>query len=120
VCREARDVERVGSILIVSQRDAVAPFITKDGSTIREILAPAVAPGAIRNQSLAEATLPPGTATQAHFHPVTEEIYYILRGRGSMQIGDQMRAVGPGDAIAIPHGATHRSGNIGAKDLVCL
>jgi mannose-6-phosphate isomerase-like protein (cupin superfamily) len=118
--REDGAVERVGSTLIVSRCDEVAPFTTKDGSTIREILAPAVAPGVIRNQSLAEATLPPGTATEAHFHPVTEEIYYILRGSGRMQIGDQARAVGPGDAVAIPPGAAHRIRNVGADDLIFL
>jgi mannose-6-phosphate isomerase-like protein (cupin superfamily) len=113
-------VERIDPTLIVSKRDNVTPFTTKDGSIIREILAPAVAPGVIRNQSLAEATLPPGMATQAHFHSITEEIYYILRGSGRMQIGDQMRTVGPGDAIAIPPGATHSIRNIGADDLVFL
>jgi len=98
----------------------VTAFTTKDGSTIREILAPANAPGVLRNQSLAEATLPPGAATEAHYHPVTEEIYYILRGRGRMQIGVTVRSVGPGDGIAIPPGAAHRIGNVGEEDLVFL
>jgi mannose-6-phosphate isomerase-like protein (cupin superfamily) len=113
-------MEQERTTLVVSSRDGVTPFTTKDGSTIREILAPAVAPGVIRNQSLAEAMLPPGAATEAHFHPVTEEIYYILRGFGSMQIGDQVYAVGPGDAIAIPPGAIHRIDNRDTEDLVFL
>ena len=55
----------------VIQRDAVSAFTTKDTSTIRELLAPRNS--GIERQSLAEATLPPGAATEAHFHPNTEE-----------------------------------------------
>jgi mannose-6-phosphate isomerase-like protein (cupin superfamily) len=107
--------------LFVSPRDAVPAFTTKDGSTIREILAPNNAPDIIRNQSLAEATLTPGAATQPHYHPVTEEIYYILRGTGSMRLESHTQAVGPGDAIAIPAGARHQITNTSADaDLVFL
>ncbi len=45
-------------------RDA-EPYTTADGSTIRELLN-VIHPGT-RNQSLAEASLPAGTATERHF-----------------------------------------------------
>lgn len=106
--------------LIVQNRDVVDAFTTKDGSTIREILAPANSSGTIVHQSLAEATLAPGAATEAHFHPITEEIYYILRGIGRMQIATELREVGPSDAIAIPPGSPHRITNHGNTDLVFL
>jgi mannose-6-phosphate isomerase-like protein (cupin superfamily) len=104
----------------VFNRGAVAPFVTKDTSIIREILAPRNAPGSIKNQSLAEATLRPEAATDAHYHAVTEEIYYVLRGTGRMRIGDEARDVGPGDGVAIPPGAPHRIENTGGEDLVFL
>jgi mannose-6-phosphate isomerase-like protein (cupin superfamily) len=91
--------------------DHVPAFITKDGSEIRELLA--YRNSAIRNQSLAEARLPPGASTTAHHHVQTEEIYYILQGEGVARIGDQTRAVGPGDAIAIPPGVVHQVRNSG-------
>ena len=75
-------------------------FITKDGSEIRELLADRNS--CINKQSLAEARLPVGATTTRHYHPVTEEIYYILEGNASMCIDDETRQVGPGDAIAIP------------------
>jgi mannose-6-phosphate isomerase-like protein (cupin superfamily) len=93
----------------------VAAFTTKDGSEIREILAHRNS--CIQKQSLAEARLPPGASTTPHFHPKTEEIYYILDGTGRMTIDTVMRDVGPGDAIAIPPGAIHTIGNSGAKTL---
>lgn len=106
--------------IVVFNRECVPSFTTKDGSTIREILAPNNAPGVIRRQSLAEAILLPGAATEPHYHPVTEEIYYILRGVGQMQIGRSICQVGPGDGIAIPPGAAHQIQNTGTEDLVFL
>lgn len=93
-------------------------FTTKDGSEIRELLAERNS--CIRNQSLAEARLPVGGRTTAHYHPRTEEIYYILAGSGSMRIGEAVRDVGPGDAIAIPPGATHQIENTGSLELKFL
>ena len=105
----------------VKKRAMAKPFVTRDTSIIREILAPGNAPGEIRNQSLAEATLPPGGSTEPHYHPVTEEIYYILEGSGRMRIGDETRDVVPGDGIAIPPGAPHQITNLSAdSDLVFL
>lgn len=98
--------------------DSAPPFITKDGSEIRELLAHRNS--AIRNQSLAEARLPPGAATTPHYHPRTEEIYYILEGLGQMHIDGESRSVGPGDAIAIPPGARHTIRNTGQAVLKFL
>lgn len=90
-------------------------FITKDGSQIRELLAYRNAP--IRQQSLAEATVPPGGATAAHYHALTEEIYFILSGVGWMILDGDEQMVGPGDAIAIPPGAVHSIRNDGPAEL---
>ncbi len=95
--------------------NAVEAFTTKDGSEIRELLAHRNS--CIRQQSLAEARLPPGSQTTPHYHPLTEEIYYIIEGVGRMHIGAEQRDVGPGDAIAIPSGATHTILNTGSTTL---
>jgi len=97
---------------------AVAPFTTKDGSEIRELLAHRNS--VIRNQSLAEARLPIGGATQEHFHPRAEEIYYIMHGTGKISIENEMREVGVGDAIAIPPGQKHKLWNTGYEVLRLL
>jgi mannose-6-phosphate isomerase-like protein (cupin superfamily) len=99
---------------VINLADA-APFTTKDGSEIRELLAHRNS--AIRNQSLAEARLTPGAATAAHFHPRAEEIYYLLEGRGRVQIEGEHRDVGPGDAVAIPPGRRHQITNTGEQTL---
>jgi mannose-6-phosphate isomerase-like protein (cupin superfamily) len=93
-------------------------FTTKDGSEIRELLAHRNS--AIRNQSLAEARLPVGGATQEHYHARTEEIYYITHGRGRMRIEAEVREVAAGDAIAILPGQRHKLWNTGSEPLRLL
>lgn len=98
--------------------DAVPAFTTKDGSEIRELLAHRNS--ALRNQSLAEARLPPGQSTTPHYHPQSEEIYYLLSGHGRMRIEDEVRTVQAGDAVAIPPGKPHQITNTGDGMLVFL
>jgi len=92
--------------MIIQSRNRQSPFTTADGSTIRSLLDRANAP--VQNQSLAEASLPPGGETQRHYHRISEEFYYILEGGGTMEIDGDVREVGPGDAILIPVGAWHQ------------
>jgi mannose-6-phosphate isomerase-like protein (cupin superfamily) len=98
--------------------DRVPSFTSKDGSEIRELLAHRNS--CIQAQSLAEARIPSGGRTIPHLHPQTEEIYYILVGRGRMLIDGETREVGPGDAIAIPPGAAHQITNTGSEELKFL
>ncbi len=102
----------------IINRDRVTPFITKDTSEIREILAPRNS--SIQNQSLAEARVAPGQTTEGHHHVRTEEIYYILQGRGRMWIEDEGADVQAGDGIAILPGKRHKIENTGSTDLVFL
>ncbi len=102
----------------IKNLNELEPFITKDGSEIRELLAHRNS--AIRNQSLAEARLPAGGSTQEHYHIRTEEIYYITHGTGRMRIGSEIREVKAGDAIAISPGQKHKLWNTGSDTLRLL
>ena len=93
------------------------PFTTKDGSTIRSLLDRTNAP--VQNQSLAEATVPAGSATQRHHHKLSEEFYLILEGAGIMEINNETREVRPGDAILIPPGAWHQISATHPLRLLC-
>src|SRR4051812_50000699 len=66
--------------------DAIEPFVTKDGSEIREWAGPVSAPAV--NQSLAEATIPVGGATTEHYHRLTEELYLVTAGGGLLGTDD--------------------------------
>ena len=102
----------------IKNLNEMTPFTTKDGSEIRELLAHRNS--AIRNQSLAEARVPVGGATQEHYHPRAEEIYYITHGTGKMRIEDECRDVKTGDAIAISPGQKHKLWNTGQEVLRLL
>ena len=101
-----------------SKLEDLEPFTTLDGSTIREIAGPAWTPA--RNQSLAEATVPVGARTAAHYHRVTEELYFFTAGRGRMTLGAQERDVAAGDCVVILPGEVHALVNTGAEPLVLL
>jgi mannose-6-phosphate isomerase-like protein (cupin superfamily) len=102
----------------LSKLEDLEPFTTLDGSTIREIAGPAWTPA--RNQSLAEATVPVGGRTVAHYHGVTEELYFFTAGHGRMTLGDEEREVAPGDCVVIPPGQVHGLVNTGDEPLVLL
>lgn len=93
-------------------------YVTKDGSEIRELLHPE-AHGA-RNQSLAEAIVPPGTRTLRHRHHRTEEIYHVTAGRGRMSLGQESFEVGTGDSILIPPETAHCIEALGTDPLHIL
>lgn len=90
-------------ILRLEQRES---FLTADGSLIRELAG--LPSGNATNQSLAEATVPPGRTTVAHRHHRSEEIYLFTHGSGRMRVGDDEREVRAGDCVVIPPGVTHK------------
>jgi len=92
--------------MTINQITDQTPFTTADGSTIRSILDLSNAP--VEKQSLAEASLPSGGATQWHYHRASEEIYFILEGRGIMELDGDKREIGPGDAVLIPANLWHQ------------
>jgi mannose-6-phosphate isomerase-like protein (cupin superfamily) len=102
----------------LSKLEDLEPFTTLDGSTIREIAGPAWTPA--RNQSLAEATVPVGGRTVAHYHRVAEELYFFTAGRGRMTLGDEEREVTAGDCVVIAPGQVHGLVNTGGEPLVLL
>jgi mannose-6-phosphate isomerase-like protein (cupin superfamily) len=94
------------------------PFITADGSSIRELAGPPS--GNAANQSLAEATVPPGGETLEHFHRTSEEIYLFLAGEGFMRLAGVEGAVRAGDCVVIAPGLRHKLLNPGPDPLVLL
>jgi len=93
----------------------IQPFVTLDGSEIREWAGRVSAPA--QNQSLAEATIPVGGATTEHLHRTTEELYLVSGGRGRLVIDGEERIVEQGDCALIPPGARHKLFNIGEVPL---
>jgi mannose-6-phosphate isomerase-like protein (cupin superfamily) len=104
--------------MYVSRHAELEPYVTADGSIIREWAGPGYSPA--RNQSLAEATLPPGASTIPHYHRASEELYLFTSGQGRLRIGDEQRDVEAGDCAVIPPGEIHGLENTGETDLVLV
>jgi mannose-6-phosphate isomerase-like protein (cupin superfamily) len=48
------------------------------------------------------------TDATRHHHRRTTEVYYILEGRGKMELGDETVEVEPGTVVTIAPGTPHR------------
>ena len=102
----------------ISRYEDAAPYITRDGSEIRELMHPNVHGN--RHQSLAEATVPPGGRTLLHLHHRSEELYHVTSGEGVMTLGDESFPIGPGDTVYIAPDTPHRLENNGERPLRVL
>jgi mannose-6-phosphate isomerase-like protein (cupin superfamily) len=94
------------------------PFITADGSSIREVAG--TPSGNAAHQSLAEATMPAGGETIEHYHRTSEEIYHFVAGAGRMRLGSEETDVRAGDTVVIAPGVRHKLWNPGPEPLVLL
>jgi len=96
----------------------IQPYITKDGSLIRELMHPDIH-GNVK-QSLAEAIVPVRGMTYLHKHGQGEEIYHITQGQGLLFLGDEQCDVTAGDTVYIPPHIPHRIKNVGEIPLKIL
>jgi mannose-6-phosphate isomerase-like protein (cupin superfamily) len=102
------------------RKTADCPEITAgDGTRLREILHPYRDYPFFGRYSLAQATLPAGEASYVH-RLKSDEVYFILSGRGLMHVNDETAEVGSGDAVDIPAGSHQWIENTGKDDLVFL
>lgn len=61
--------------------------------------------------------MPPGATIGLHQHADNEEIYFILKGKGTMLLDDQSYQVSPGDVIVNRVGGTHGLNNDSQEDI---
>jgi len=96
----------------------ITPFVTRDGSLIRELMHPQTQGN--HNQSLAEAIVAVGGETLLHRHHAAEELYYIIQGDGIMSLGQEEFPVAVADTVCIPPGVAHKIRNSGDNELRIL
>ena len=70
--------------------------------------------------SIAHAIVPKGESTLPHRLLESTELYYILKGTGSIQIDGETSPVRPGQIVLIPPGAVQNISNTGTCDLIFL
>ncbi|MBM7808515.1 mannose-6-phosphate isomerase-like protein (cupin superfamily) [Geodermatophilus bullaregiensis] len=60
-----------------------------------------------RGMSVGLYRLPVGAEDRQHPH-AADEMYLVLRGRGTLRVRDHDVAVGPGSVVSVDHGEDHR------------
>ena len=94
-------------------------FIASDLTRLRELLHPDRDYPFEGRYSLAHAVVSPGGQSRRH-RLNTDEVYYVLSGRGRMYVDDESAEVGPGDALEIPPSSVQWIENIGPDELAFL
>lgn len=59
-------------------------------------------------------------AIRPHYQKVSDEIYYVVRGRGRLTVGGETRELSEGDVVAIPKGQVHGFENTGSEPCLIL
>jgi mannose-6-phosphate isomerase-like protein (cupin superfamily) len=93
---------------IVSQDEIAEPVRAPLGELIYEMIGRAEELGGTTKHSLAHVQLPQGKSSPAHFHKVSEETYYVLRGKGRIVIDGKESMLAPGHACLIMPGEVHQ------------
>lgn len=89
-----------------------------EGTTVRalgaEIVIKATAAETGGAFGLIEYTAPPGyTGPPPHAHRAMVELFYVLAGELTMQVGDRLVVANPGTSVLVPPGTTHAFSNPG-------
>jgi mannose-6-phosphate isomerase-like protein (cupin superfamily) len=73
----------------------------------------------LRSDSLSviQERMPPGTAEQRHFHERAQQVFFILSGEATFEVGGETLTVAPQESLHVPPGTPHRIANHGATDL---
>lgn len=93
---------------IIKKEDITNPFISPAGEIIYEMIGSANQTGGTKNHSVAHVTLPAGKFSNAHYHKISEETYYILSGKANMIIDNQSFSLEPGQACLIMPNEVHQ------------
>ena len=101
----------------IIQQDLSNEFHISENCYITELLNTAADP----DVSIARARVKSGETTRWHRLKGTSERYYIISGRGRVEIGDlPPREVHSGDMVVIPPMCPQRISNTGSADLIFL
>jgi len=105
--------------MYISKKSALPEKLhNMEGEILQEILG--LQAGEVKSHSLASVTIPPGNASKCHFHKKSEESYYILSGKASLEINDKSYQLQAGEAVLIEPNDLHQISNHGDENLVFL
>src|SRR5437764_14778738 len=105
---------------IISKEGTNSPVTNLNGEVIYEMIGRPPEIGGTIHHSLVHVVIPPGKSSHAHYHKVSEETYYILKGVGLMTVDAKKFQLQPGQACLIKPFEIHQIFNEGKGDLEFL
>ena len=104
------------SFKIIRTRDLKAQMIL--GGPIKPVVTPKTVGS--KNLRFALGVFNPDEGLVPHIHPESEEVYYVIEGKGTIYIGEERREIPiePETALYIPPGTIHGVKNTGKEKLV--
>lgn len=102
---------------LIKRADVETPIRNPLGEIIFEMIGAPAHLGGTTKHSFVEVVLPSGKSSARHYHNVSEETYYVLRGKARMVIDDREMMLEPGHACLIEPGEEHQIFAIGDEDL---
>ena len=70
--------------------------------------------------AFAYGTLSPKRKALKHFHRISDEIYYIISGKGNIKLGDSIYSVKKGSVVYVPVNILHGLENVAEEELEVL
>lgn len=104
----------------ITTKAEITPLVNPGWETVFELIGRAAEHGGAAGHSLAHIVVAPGKSCSRHFHKVSEETYYVLRGAGEMVVNGKSFTLTTGQACLIEPGETHQIFNHGDADLEFL
>jgi len=88
------------------------------GGTLKVMFTPKTAD--TKNLVFSVGYFSPGEGLNAHIHPESEEVYYVIEGKGTVYLGDDLKEVPiePNMGLYIPPGTVHGVTNTGKRRLL--
>jgi mannose-6-phosphate isomerase-like protein (cupin superfamily) len=99
-------------------REIKKPFTARDGAKIYEL--DSAKDRKRRGVGFAAGFLEPNKKAVKHYHKVSDEIYYVVSGNGTIQLDKEEMDVKKGSLIYVPKGTLHGLNNPEDRDLKIL
>ncbi|MGE9292947.1 MAG: cupin domain-containing protein [Puniceicoccales bacterium] len=102
----------------LSKTRRLEPIHWPHGESIYELVGPRSAGTKIH--SLFRVEIKPGASSRPHYHPISEESFYVLEGRGRVELDGDLGTIEPGDTILVRPGQHHQIWTLGDETLVMI
>jgi mannose-6-phosphate isomerase-like protein (cupin superfamily) len=105
---------------LVRKEDINNPVHNSRGEVIYEMIGRPQEIGGTTNHSFVHVVIPARKESLAHYHKVSEETYYILKGVARMTVDNNEFRLSPGQACLIKPLEKHKIANDGEENLEFL